>query len=86
MIRVKDMPRMIFQTRKALTSDDWDKSYKDVFIPSSIKVEKLQTISKSKKEDKVTDIEAFTKKKAEETIKEKRRKEHFFHGAISFPR
>jgi len=28
------MPRMILQTRKALKNDDWDKSYKDVFILS----------------------------------------------------
>jgi len=30
MIRIKDMPRMILQTRKALINDDWDKFYKDV--------------------------------------------------------
>ena len=35
MIRVKDMPRMIFQTKKALVNDDWDKLYKDNFISSS---------------------------------------------------
>ena len=34
MIRIKDMPRMILQTRKALINDDWDKSYKDVSILS----------------------------------------------------
>ena len=34
MIRIKDMPRMIFQTRRALKNDDWDKSYKDDFILS----------------------------------------------------
>ena len=33
-IRIKDMPRMILQTRRTLKNDDWDKSYKDVFISS----------------------------------------------------
>jgi radical SAM superfamily enzyme YgiQ (UPF0313 family) len=33
-IRIKDMPRMILQTRRTLKNDDWDKSYKDVYISS----------------------------------------------------
>ncbi len=86
MIRVKDMPRMIFQTRKALINDDWDKSYKDVFLLSSpIKVKKAHTVSESKKESYAIDIDALSRKKTEEAFKAKRRKKHFFHGTVNFP-
>jgi hypothetical protein len=86
MIRVRDMPRMIWLTRKALTNDDWDKSYKDVFLSSSpIKVEEAHTVSGSKKKNYVNDIESLTRKKTGEAFKAKRRKKHFFHGAVNFP-
>ena len=32
MIRIKEMPHMIMQTRRALTNDDWDKSYVDTSV------------------------------------------------------
>ena len=86
MIRVKDMPRMIFQTRKALVNDDWDKLYKDIFISSSpTKVGKVHVPLESKKESKVIDIAVLASKEASEVLKSKRKKEHFFHGEINFP-
>ena len=86
MIRVKDMPRMIFQTRKALVNDDWDKLYKDIFISSSpTKVGQAHVPLESKKESKVIDIAALASKEASEALKAKRKKEHFFHGEINFP-
>ena len=85
-IRVKDMPRMIFQTRKALVNDDWDKLYKDIFISSSpTKVGKAHVPLEPKKESKVIDIAAFASKETSEALKAKRKKEHFFHGEINFP-
>ena len=86
MIRVKDMPRMIFQTRKALVNDDWDKLYKDIFISSSpTKDGKLHVPLESKKESKVIDIAVLASKETSELLKSKRKKEHFFHGEINFP-
>ena len=86
MIRVKDMPRMIFQTRKTLVNDDWNKLYKDNFISSSpIKVEKAYVPLESKKESKVIDIAALASKEASEALQAKRKKEYFFHGEINFP-
>jgi radical SAM superfamily enzyme YgiQ (UPF0313 family) len=80
-IRVKDMPNMIYKTRKALKNDDWDKSYKDVFVllsPLSTKV--------PKKEQAIISDVLITESKMEKDKKTRRRKEHFFHGAINFPR
>ena len=80
-IRVKDMPNMIYKTRKALKNDDWDKSYKDVFVllsPLSTKV--------PKKEQAIISDVLITESKMEKDKKARRRKEHFFHGAINFPR
>ena len=74
------MPRMIFQTRKALKNDDWDKSYKDVFVPSS-----LSKTEVTKKEQNVVSDALIAKRKMAETKKVERRKNHFFHGAINFP-
>ena len=80
------MPRMIFQTRKALVNDDWDKLYKDIFISSSpTKDGKLHVPLESKKESKVLDIAILASKEASEVLKAKRKKEHFFHGEINFP-
>ncbi len=80
-VRVKDMPNMIYKTRKALKNDDWDKSYKDVFVllsPLSTKV--------PKKEQAIISDVLITESKMEKDKKTRRRKEHFFHGAINFPR
>ncbi len=80
-VRVKDMPNMIYKTRKALKNDDWDKSYKDVFVllsPLSTKV--------PKKEQAIISDVLITESKMEKDKKARRRKEHFFHGAINFPR
>jgi radical SAM superfamily enzyme YgiQ (UPF0313 family) len=79
-VRVKDMPNMIYKTRKALKNDDWDKSYKDVFVllsPLSTKV--------PKKEQAIISDVLITESKMEKDKKTRRRKEHFFHGAINFP-
>ena len=77
---------MIFQTRKALVNDDWDKLYKDIFISSSpTKVGKAYVPLESKKESKVIDIAALASKETGEALKAKRKKEHFFHGEINFP-
>ena len=84
-IRVKDMPRMIFQTRRALKNDDWDKLYKDNYMLSSpIKTDEVYTIAESNKIDKAIDIEKLTKENAAELQKTKRKKEHFFYGKIKF--
>jgi len=80
--RVKAMPKMIMMTRKALVTDDWDKFYKDNFIPEASVINK----GTLKEEEKVVDISIIAKKKAEESLKAQKRKEHFFHGAIKFPK
>ncbi len=85
--RLFDLPRMIWLTRRALTNDDWNKSYKDAFLSSSpIKIKEAHAVSESKKESSVIDNETLAGKKTEEALKAKRRKEHFFHGAVNFPR
>ena len=38
-----------------------------------------------KKEEEVINFEKINQKKTAEALKEKRRKEHFFHGEINFP-
>jgi len=84
-IRVKDMPRMIYQTRKALKNDDWDKSYKDIVTSSPIaEIQSPDVISFNKEKSKI-DAEKLAIKKAEQAEKEKRRNSHFFHGKINFP-
>ena len=74
------MPKMIFQTRKALKNDDWDKSYKDTFVSSQVFVTK-----RKQKEQPLTPKEVIAKRKMEEIKKVERRKNHFFHGPINFP-
>ena len=80
MIRIKDMPRMIFQTRRALKNDDWDKSYKDNFGM----MQTVKTKVKSEEHPKAPE-EVLAKRKVEEIKKAERRKNHFFHGPINFP-
>ena len=79
-VRVKDMPNMIYSTRKALKNDDWDKSYKDVFVPLSPRRTEVP-----KKEQTIISDVLIAEGKMEEDKKIRRRKEHFFHGTISFP-
>ena len=74
------MPNMIYKTRKALKNDDWDKSYKDVFVPLS-----PHRTEVPKKEQTIISDVLVTERKMEENKKIRRRKEHFFHGAINFP-
>jgi radical SAM superfamily enzyme YgiQ (UPF0313 family) len=78
--RIKDMPNMIYKTRKALKNDDWDKSYKDVFVPLS----PCRTEVPKKEQTIISDV-LITKRKMEKDKKIRRRKEHFFHGTINFP-
>ena len=80
-VRVKDMPNMIYKTRKALKNDDWDKSYKDVLVPLSPR----RTEVPKKEQTIISDVLVVTEKKMEENKKIRRRKEHIFHGAINFP-
>ena len=80
--RVKAMPKMIMMTRKALITDDWDSSYRDEFVLDAPIIEQ----DSNEKEKNVIDIALADKKKAIEALKAKRRSEHFFHGAIKFPK
>ena len=75
------MPNMIYKTRKALKNDDWDKSYKDVFVPLSPRRTEVP-----KEEQTIISDVLITERKIEKDKKIRRRKEHFFHGAINFPR
>ena len=84
-IRVKDMPRMIYQTRKALKNDDWDKSYKDIVTSSPIAEIQSPDVASFNKEKTKIDAEKLAMKKAEQAEREKRRNSHFFHGKINFP-
>ena len=85
MIRIKEMPHMIMQTRRALKNDDWDKSYVDTYIPeTSSDYIKTNVISKDKESENLIPEHVLAKQKIEKELKEKRRKEHFFHGKIKF--
>ena len=84
-IRIKEMPHMIMQTRKALKNDDWNKDYKD----SGIKELESDLIKKNitSKIDNIENLipaNIIAKQKFEKELKDKRRKEHFFHGKIKF--
>ena len=82
MIRLKEMPKMIMQTRYALKNDDWDQEYKDIFtISESSKLEKPQNLPNNANLINNTEL---AQKNIEKEFKEKRRKEHFFHGKIKF--
>ena len=82
MIRLKEMPKMIMQTRYALKNDDWDQEYKDIFtISASSKLEKPQNLPNNANLINNTEL---AQKNIEKEFKEKRRKEHFFHGKIKF--
>ncbi len=82
MIRLKEMPKMIMQTRYALKNDDWDQEYKDIFtISASSKLEKPQNLPNNANLINNTEL---AQKNIEKEFKEKKRKEHFFHGKIKF--
>ena len=85
MIRIKDMPRMIIQTRRALKNDDWDKSYTDRFALSESEAQAKQKVLNFKDKKDQMDAEKISLRKSEIAEKEKRRKAHFFHGRINFP-
>ena len=85
MIRIKEMPHMILQTRRALTNDDWDKSYVDTYVPeTSSEYIKTNVKSKDKELENLIPEHIIAKQKFENELKEKRKKEHFFHGKIRF--
>ena len=85
MIRIKEMPQMILQTRKALTNDDWDKSYVDTYVPeTSSEYIKTNVQSKDKEFENLIPENILAKEKIDKETKEKRKKEHFFHGKIKF--
>ena len=85
MIRIKEMPHMILQTRRALTNDDWDKSYVDTYVPkTSSEYIKTNVKSKDKEFENLIPEHILAKQKLEKELKEKRKKEHFFHGKIRF--
>ncbi len=84
LIRIKEMPHMIMQTRRALKNDDWDKSYKDKYFVDSEYKKSIMPTRNEKIED-VVPAHIIEKEKLEKQIKEKRRKAHFFHGKIQFP-
>ena len=85
MIRIKEMPHMIMQTRRALTNDDWDKSYVDTYV-SEISPEYIKTNVKSKDKEfeNLIPENILAEQKLRKELKEKRKKEHFFHGKIKF--
>ena len=85
MIRIKEMPHMIFQTRKALTNDDWDKSYVDTYVhETSSEYIKTNVKSKDKEFENLIPENILAKEKLEKDTKEKRKKDHFFHGKIKY--
>ena len=83
-IRIKEMPHMIMQTRRALKNDDWDKSYKDKYLVDS-DYKKSITPTRDENIENVVPVHIIEKEKLEKEQKEKRRKAHFFHGKIQFP-
>ena len=79
------MPHMILQTRRALTNDDWDKYYVDTYVPeTSSEYIKTNVKSKDKEFENLIPEHLLAKQKLEKELKEKRKKEHFFHGKIRF--
>ena len=79
------MPHMIFQTRKALTNDDWDKSYVDTYVhETSSEYIKTNVKSKDKEFENLIPVNIIAKEKLEKETKEKRKKDHFFHGKIKY--
>jgi len=84
-IRIKEMPHMIMQTRRALTNDDWDKSYVDTYVPEiSPEYIKTNVKSKDKEFENLIPENILAEQKLRKELKEKRKKEHFFHGKIRF--
>ena len=79
------MPHMIMQVRRALTNDDWDKSYVDAYIPeTSSEYIKTNVKSKDKEFENLIPENILAKQRLEKELKEKRKKEHFFHGKIKY--
>jgi hypothetical protein len=79
------MPHMIMQTRRALTNDDWDKSYVDTYVPEiSPEYIKTNVKSKDKEFENLIPENILVEQKLGKELKEKRKKEHFFHGKIRF--
>jgi radical SAM superfamily enzyme YgiQ (UPF0313 family) len=84
-IRIKEMPHMIMQTRRALKTDDWDKNYKDIdYINGVSDLIKTNVTPKIDIIENVIPEHVIAKQKLEKELKEKRRKDHFFHGKIKF--
>ena len=84
-VRIKEMPHMIIQTRRALKNDFWDKDYKDVVtIEPGSDLIKTNITPKTNEIDNLIPESIVAKNKLEKELKEKRRKEHFFHGKIKF--
>jgi len=81
-IRIKEMPHMIIQTRRALLNDDWDKSYVDKYEPQ-LSPDYIKTNIASKNKE-IVPAAVLEKQRKEKELKEKRRKDHFFHGKIKF--
>ena len=84
-IRIKEMPHMIMQTRNALKNDFWDKDYQD---PGMIEVGsdliKKNITPKTDNIDNLIPASVIAQQKLEKELKDKRKKEHFFHGKIKF--
>ena len=76
---------MIMQTRNALKTDYWDKDYQDQgMIEAGSDLIKKNITPKTENIDNLIPASVIAKQKLEKELKEKRRKEHFFHGKIKF--
>ena len=78
---------MIIQTRRALKNDFWAKDYVDTGFKEVesdiIKINEKAKIGIDSPEVLIPD-HIIAKQKLDKEIKDKRRKEHFFHGKIKF--
>ena len=85
MVRIKEMPHMIIQTRRALKNDFWAKDYVDTGF-KEVESDIIKLNEKNKIDNSGFSIpdHVIAKQKLEKEIKDKRRKEHFFHGKIKF--
>lgn len=79
---------MIMQTRRALKNDFWDKDYVDAGFKEIesdiIKINENAKIKDIRAPENLIPDHVIAKQKLEKEIKDKRRKEHFFHGKIKF--
>ena len=87
-VRIKEMPHMIMQTRRALKNDFWDEDYVDAGFKEIesdiIKTNENAKIADIKTPENLIPDHVIAKQKLEKEIKDKRRKAHFFHGRIKF--